>query len=1231
MYHYDTLGHERFQELCQALISVDFPSAQCLPVGQPDGGRDAYLHLLSFSDLSHLSELVVFQVKYSKNPNGDRSERDAIAELVRTEKRKIDQLKARGLKKYIFITNVKGTAHLDVGSIDTVNEELSKLLGVEALCWWQDDLDRRLDAASDVKWSYPEVIKATDLLQVLVQGQLGEHEERRRNAIRAYLTVQYEEDLELKFKQTDLRSKMTSLFVDLPISQIVHGYHDDVIVQPSITPFYSGFKRNFLHYREINHAAEFLLNAMPQKRSSRILIEGAPGQGKSTVTQYVCQVMRMLVLNKRKELSDLEHNGRGISARLPFRVDLRDLAKWLAGTDPFQSKLVSLADHEPKSLEGFISAQVRNASGGASFDVSDVQAVAKAGHIFLALDGFDEVADAEMRNTLVTEISKATSRLSNLGSFTVQTVVTSRPAAFAKSVRFPREHWSYYQLLPLERTHVDAYTEKWMRAKGLKSGECDGITKVLNEKLEEAHTQYLAKNPMQLTILLSLINNRGSSLPEKRTAMYDAYMDMFFSRESEKSEIVRDNRDLLVDIHRYLAWVLQTGAEGGGDGSIEYSELRLELFRYLDSQGEDTSIIDGLFDGIIERVGALVSRVQETFEFEVQPLREYFAARHLYDTAPYSTIADEQKGTKLDRFRALVYNPYWLNATRFYGGCFSKGEVSALVDELKLLTSEGSYVKTSLPRIVALMFLSDWVFSQYQPAVKRVVELICAKPQLRQLLAAEQSGELNWARLPARSGKKEFVSRLWEHFIASQFSDEQRALAFALRQSTSETELVNLWVGLRGSIDEKEWISKGSMLNIFHAKEIDINSFILNSLPSFVVKELLIACRFDILNFDEVNYVNFYKEVLKVTYINIFKLRICPFLDSKLFYMAKILNSDQYHLVFNDEYKANLLHLIEMNFPGGYSNWCGMQNSKGATQTKGVFDAYQAFLKAPCSDLSTSSALWVELVETLRSELGDCNAIDHIAIIAAGIRVRGEIGDDQPLLSTTNLVGSVRYARMKSGAPKWWSQKLTELKDSPDLPRYLLILWTWATPRTLFSLAKELDCIMCSLSSEEWKQFWQDYVQCRRGYQRKNKIRQLEKNELSSFLQLGSRTATLLGEYLRGEVRYQVVKPVLNDKTSSAPELNFALGAVYRSLQVDPDWKPMLDDVRALYSRGAYVAIRPRTEEWHMPLAVATQILDDLESYPLVLIGIADTVVRAQAGEAIPNLLDTAKKEKWFD
>ena len=202
------------------------------------------------------------------------------------------------------------------------------------------------------------------------------------------------------------------------------------------------------------------------------------------------------------------------------------------------------------------------------------------------------------------------------------------------------------------------------------------VKRILEDKLGESHIRELAKNPMQLAILLSLIHTRGASLPDKRTALYDSYIDLFFSREAAKSSIVRDHRDLLIDIHRYLAWVLHSEAEQGRErGSISSERLQGLLTDYLRGEGQDPSLGMKLFTGMVERVVAVVSRVEGTYEFEVQPLREYFAARYLYDTAPYSPPGNEKRGTKPDRFDAIARNFYWLNVTRFYAGCFSKGEL----------------------------------------------------------------------------------------------------------------------------------------------------------------------------------------------------------------------------------------------------------------------------------------------------------------------------------------------------------------------------------------------------------------------------------------------------------------------------------------------------------------------------------------------------------------------------
>ena len=125
----------------------------------------------------------------------------------------------------------------------------------------------------------------------------------------------------------------------------------------------------------------------------------------------------------------------------------------------------------------------------------------------------------------------------------------------------PRRYFSTYSLQSLARPLIVEYTDRWLRSRGIDETDAKDVREILDNKLDEPHLRDLARNPMQLAILLSLIHRRGVSLPDKRTSLYDSYIDMFFDRESEKATVVKENRELLIRIHRYLAWVLQSDAE----------------------------------------------------------------------------------------------------------------------------------------------------------------------------------------------------------------------------------------------------------------------------------------------------------------------------------------------------------------------------------------------------------------------------------------------------------------------------------------------------------------------------------------------------------------------------------------------------------------------------------------------------------------------------------------------
>ena len=310
---------------------------------------------------------------------------------------KVREQMAKGAKRFVLVTNVSGTSHSEVGSIGNLQDLLEKHLPIPAQAWWRDDLDRRLDNAWDLKFTHPALLSGADLLRLVVESSPSEGRERRQNAITAFLSGQYESDREVKFKQAELENDIFELFTDVPIvprnppvrrqrgverlasafrhaATTASGEVDSLRVRQWLE-IASGGESSLAYFYPRDEtwlgAASLLLNGDFQEAEPLVILEGAPGQGKSTIAQYICQVHRMWFL-ERREPGTVDPAHISSSLRLPFKVELRDFATWLSGGNPFGTGTGwDSQDLSHRSLEGFLSALVRYASGGSAFDVSE--------------------------------------------------------------------------------------------------------------------------------------------------------------------------------------------------------------------------------------------------------------------------------------------------------------------------------------------------------------------------------------------------------------------------------------------------------------------------------------------------------------------------------------------------------------------------------------------------------------------------------------------------------------------------------------------------------------------------------------------------------------------------------------------------------------------------------------------------------------------------------------------
>jgi hypothetical protein len=1232
-YPFEILTPEVFQEFCQALLTKEYPGTQCFPVAQPDGGRDATAPL----GRSTSGEFIVFQVKFVRQPAALADPHVWFDAILRDEAPKITALLPLGAVRFVLLTNVRGTAHPKTGSIDRVAASLTQLMPPGSQVWWRDDLARRLDGLWDLKWVYPQLMTGPDLIRTVVESGSMERDDRLAATVMAFITDQFALDEQVRFKQVELENKLLDLFVDVPIGELRLPVNRNSVERISsarrtITRLAQADPESGLP--AVVGAAMLLLDGEAQLTLSHVVLEGAPGQGKSTITQYVSQVHRMRLLDKQLELSEIPEAHRLGPVRLPFKVDLRDLATWLNKHDPFSA---TGTESPPagwhRSLEAFLSALVKYHSGGAEFTVSDLQTVARNSACLIVLDGLDEVADIARRHDVAEEIIRGVRRL-RATSRSLQVIVTSRPAAFANPVVFPEDSFQYLQLDMLPRPVIDEYTKRWLRARHVQERDSDGVKRILHDKLDQPHIRDLARNPMQLSILLSLVHTRGASLPDKRTALYDAYVDLFLTRESEKNVFVRDNRDLLVNIHRYVAWTLHCEAERAkSNGRVTRERLVEIIQRYLKDEGHDESIAEVLFTGMVERVVALVSRVEGTYEFEVQPLREYFAARFLYETAPYSPPGNERRGTKPDRFDALARNFYWTNVARFFAGCFSKGEIPVLVDRLQELAQTGEYRRIAHPRLLAATLLSDWVFAQYPRSMAEVVSLVLDPGGLRTLIASSTRRQSSTFTLPSRNGREQLIDRCFEILRAEPPFDFANDIIRLLRTNGRPAELrERWWAELPSRLDKTPWLrygtSLGALADLTPERVQEILE--LSSDKATAIGALLDAGQYITLQDSEA----LFSQAVDVLLDGGLRHFRHDGSNAVLARLASSLDLWRYELALGaDERSSESLasvHLRYVPFP--------VEQDQVAEATYPEARACSAFIsvvdaecKRDIQTWATSIAPWERIVGAFISAFGSRLWSERVAVIGSHIRSSVDTCNDtpDPFDSSASLCRRARYARLRAGNVSWWTRQLEKVGEDDERHFVLLLFCVCASNNTIAALAKPLDAALAKLDDHSWQMLGTSIRLCWEDSSSRSTVIDVSRLPVSASPRLIAalplhriygQAEALLDRYL---LRYNGDDPLILTQaqhlalsqllhgTSKVPQLLDLIARSYRA------HVPM--DYGMYASRGVS----------KMKLQTARLITDAADRYPPDLVALAQDICQGHLSERIRPLAEIAENDGW--
>lgn len=364
--------------------------------------------------------------------------------------------------------------------------------------------------------SFPEIFAGGKVPFVAeVAGQTNKGLSR---ALRIAINKQYEWDSKVKFRQIDLENDLSKLFVDLDVNlELLSGAEqaefqaaefkrlrassfEELGNEPGY--FEENYYRQRLLQSNLVSALGVLLcetnNTNDQKdikaTTSKILLEGGPGQGKSTITQMAVQIYRSQILGK----DNLDPDNRWIpplKVRLPLRIELRRFAEWLS-------------KNLENSVEQFLATILSQDSGGSQINADDIHSIVESSPVLLIFDGLDEVGSDTLRDEVITKILDCVNRFEHDLSSDLKVIITTRPPA----VSGRREKLSNFTRLPissLSSERIKDYLNRWLSAQLSQDlDEQNRVRESFDNRKGEPLVKPLIKNPMQLSVLLHFIRLR---------------------------------------------------------------------------------------------------------------------------------------------------------------------------------------------------------------------------------------------------------------------------------------------------------------------------------------------------------------------------------------------------------------------------------------------------------------------------------------------------------------------------------------------------------------------------------------------------------------------------------------------------------------------------------------------------------------------------------------------------
>lgn len=752
-YYFNELDATKFQRLVNSILNARFgEDTRLTPLRGADGGRDAetapgnpYFEY----QIDHVRPLTntiitppregryLFQVKHHRTGETRISDvrQSVLSDFEQELKKNVLNRTGNEQVNYFFlITNVSSSKD-SLERLDQKRYTLNKKSNLHVDIWWKEQLIAFLDAMPNLWLSFPEIFAGGKV--PFVADVAAQTDNRLSRSLRIAINKQYERDSKVKFRQIDLENDLSKLFVDLEVNlefltspeqaefqaaeierlktRSLDGQDEDLEYLNKEAYYY--YRQNILR-RHLVSALRVLLHETSIKTdskdikssTSKILLEGGPGQGKSTITQMVVQIYRSQILGK----SNLEPDDRWIppgKVRLPLRIELRRFAEWLS-------------KNLESSVEQYLATVLSQDAGGSQVSPDDIHTIVESAPVLLIFDGLDEVGSDNLRDEVITKILDCINRFERDLSSDLKVIITTRPPA----VSGRREKLSDFTRLPISSLGTDRikdYLNRWLSAQ--LSQDLDEQIRVresFDSRKEEPLVKPLIKNPMQLSVLLHFIRLKGDAFPDHRAELYKEYFQIVIDRDVEKSPALRESRKTIEALHQFLAYKIHSLSEAALetepiDGTLRRDDLLELVQNWLKDRDDSSEKPEDLFKLGEDRLGLIVvlrgEGEEAKYGYEIQPIREYFTAAYI----------DEQvEGDANNIFASMIRRPYWKEVALFLAGLRRPREKADLLIRAKELDKEENLGWRQDGRSIILQLLQEGALSDPPYVLSDAVEFI---------------------------------------------------------------------------------------------------------------------------------------------------------------------------------------------------------------------------------------------------------------------------------------------------------------------------------------------------------------------------------------------------------------------------------------------------------------------------------------------------------------------------